>query len=398
MSMFSHFGHWLSKGAGNVVNGITHPGWSGFWNGMQTLDPLLHGVIDKTGHLDDVIGAKVTGRLGMTGPANFFNAGANDSSKSALHHGLAGLAYLGGASLLGGGGGGGAAELGADSTAVPWEAGIDAPSAAAPYEGALGESGIPWEGGIDAGLGQSAADAGLYGGNPLAMSGGFGAPEAINAGQMAGESLMPSTTSSGFGGSGFDPSVMSPSTVSGGSGGADVLGSWGNWNIDPSMVGKMALKYGPAALSLMGALKGGGKGPYDRAAAAYGNIGTQQRQTASGLVSAYNNGTLNPAESAGIDTWAQQQVAALKQYFAQSGQSDSTQAQQAIGQVMAQAEQMKNQARENLLKLGLNELNGLDQNTAMAVRATLQGDIAAQEAQSQFMEQFAKLLGQTVGG
>ena len=66
--------------------------------------------------------------------------------------------------------------------------------------------------------------------------------------------------------------------------------------------------------------------------------------------------------------------------------------------VMAQAVQMKNQATQNLLQVGLNELNTLDANTVAGIKTNLAGDQAATQAEANFAATFAKLIGAQQSG
>jgi hypothetical protein len=165
-----------------------------------------------------------------------------------------------------------------------------------------------------------------------------------------------------------------------------------NWD----SIAKIATKYGPLGLSVLNTIRGNNM--YDKAAGQLGALGGTQRGAGNALVQGYESGTLNPAENAQIDTWANQQVAAIKQFYANAGTPNSTQEQAAIAQIQAQATQQKNTAMQSLLQTGLTALNGVDQNTAAAIETTLKGSQAALQAQNSFSEQFAKLIGATGSG
>ena len=346
---------------------------------------------------------------GVLGAAGKFGA-----DKPAEAYTAASLAEGGGA-LLGGAGAGADAGLDAADSgsvnlfadAVPGAGGDVGASAlsdaAAGTGGDLGSLGldssatnlfsdaVPGAGG-DVG---SSALGGIGPGGAADLSLGGGGDVGYGIGQQAVDSYAPSTAS-GFGGVGTDPSVM-PSPDGGLALQQQTAGAAANSSTGALQDAlKTALKYGPAGLSLLRSVMG--QSAYSKAASQLSNVGSTQRATANGLVQGYNNGTLNPAESAGIDTWAQQQVAALRQFYANAGTADSTQAKQAEAAVMAQAVQMKNQATQNLLQVGLNELNTLDANTVAGIKVNLQGDQAATQAQANFAATFAKLIGAQQSG
>lgn len=142
---------------GAVAKDLTStPSFGKMWDSFGEVDPLIHGAIDDQSKFDDRVTGSVLGEVGLSGPAKYFNSSAEDPTKSAEHHAVLGLAWLGGEAALGGGGVGGA------------------------------------EGGGDA-LGQGAVDAGSEAG------GGSGA------------------STSGFGGVGSDPAVSGPGAGGGAS-------------------------------------------------------------------------------------------------------------------------------------------------------------------------------------
>lgn len=329
-------------------------------------------------------GEALGGALGLGGAAADAGGLAADAGA------YAGEAGLTSADLTAGAGAG----LAADGTAMGGAAGILGGADSALASGDLGLTAADVGGAVGSGIGD------IGGFSPGALSGvGDSSGIGLSAGETAGNAIstgdLGATTSSGFGGVGVDPGVAA--SPDGGlalsQGGAAVPGA-----ADSTMQQalKIAAKYGPLGISLAKGVMG--QSAYSKAASQLNGLGAQQKQTASGLVSAFNNGTLNPAESAGIDTWAQNQVNALKQFYANAGQSDSTQAQQAIAQVQQQAVNMKNQASQNLLQVGLSTLNGLDANTVAGINLNLKGDLAAQQAQADFASTFAKLIGAQQSG
>ncbi len=330
------------------------------------------------GYLADAIAGGYAGSYGL-GALGGAGGGAADAASAGVDSGSVNLF----ADALPGAGG----DVGASALSDAATGGLDSGSVN------LFSDAVPSAGGD---VGASAFDGAIGPGGGADMllggGGGFDPYVNVNAEEFGGAYGAGPSTSSGFGGVGTDPGVaVSPDGGLALGQGAAAPGSAAGLNMQDAL--KTGLKYGPLGISLLKGVMG--KDAANKAAAAYNNVGTQQRQTASGLVTAYNNGTLNPAESAGIDKWAQQQIASLRQFYANAGTADSTQAKQAEAAVMQQATDMKNKATQDLLKVGLNELNTLDTNTVRGITANLQGDQAAQQAQANFAMTFAKLIGST---
>lgn len=375
MGWFSGFGHALSKGVGEIDRAI-----SGNNITSKLLDPM-RGPSQK-------LTADIFGKNAI--PTKLYGKITNHPLESAA---AAAAAYYGGQYLYGG--------AGLDAAA----GGLDA--------GAVGGAGL---GSLDMGAEAGAYDAGLNalpdvgaaglsdvapgGAADLLLGGGGTDSAAYQAGDMIGQDFLSApTTSSGFGGVGTDSGVstLSDSGPSYWQQAKDAVG------LNPATSGggltqqmlNVASKYGPLGLSLMRSAMSNSAG--NKAASQIANTGGLQRQTATGLVQGYNNGTLNPADNAGIDQWAQNQINALRQFYANAGTGDSSQAKQAEAAIMAQATQMKAQARQNLLQTGLNELNGLDQNTIRAIQTNLAADQATSKAEADFTQEFFNLLGKNSG-
>lgn len=403
MSWFSSIGKDLS-GAFKAVD-----------SGLNSINPLKQA---STWLTDNTVGkipgvGKPAAQLGDWGISHPAEVAALAAGGYGAYTGLAALGASGAAADVAGEGaalgagdatamGAAAGTLGAaDSAAASSALGLtaadvggDAALGGTAMGGAAGILGAADSAGASADLGLTAADVGgaadaaIGPGGMADLSLGGGGNIGLGIGQSAADAYTP-TTASGFGGVGTDAGVAASPD------GGLALGQ----ATTPSLTSQAlsaAAKYGPAGLSLMRSVMG--QGAYAKAASALGNVGSTQRATANGLVAGYNNGTLNPAENSGIDTWATNQVSALRQFYANAGTADSTQAKQAEAAVMAQATQMKNQASQNLLQVGLNELNNLDQNTVAGIKVNLQGDQAATQAQANFAATFAKLIGSQQSG
>jgi hypothetical protein len=173
MSIFSAIGNLFSdegKSLSQLASDVTKaPSFGRFWNSFQSADPLMHGLIDDQATLDDRITGKVLGGVGLTGPAKYFNSSADDPTKSAEHHALLGLAWLGGEAALGAGAGAGAGAGGAagGGTAMGGSAGTlgAADSSAASADLGLSAADVGGTSGATAGAGSSAAGAGAGAGS-----------------------------------------------------------------------------------------------------------------------------------------------------------------------------------------------------------------------------------------
>ena len=317
MSWFSGLGHALNNG----VKSFDHL--------ATKLDPLTH--------FNSWATANTLGKIPGVGPKidNLQGKLANHPLEGSLAaysaYMLAGLGGLGGTVGEGAGAAAGAgAGAAADATAMGGAAGTLGAADSAAASAGLGLSAADVGGGTAA-LDATAmgASAGTLGAADSALASSDlgltaadvgGGATAFTPGDFAGMSLGGDTSSAGFGAgqtagdflaSGGDFGAAGPSTSSGFGGvgtdagvaaspdGGLALGQQAAGSAAPGVtqdILKTALKYGPAGLSLLRSVMG--QGAAVRAANAYGNVGATQRATANGLVSGYNNGTLNPAESA----------------------------------------------------------------------------------------------------
>lgn len=101
------------------------------------------------------------------------------------------------------------------------------------------------------------------------------------------------------------------------------------------------------------------------------------------LLSNYSAGKLNPADQVQIDSWEQQQIAQTKDFYARSGQGDSTAMQQQVGQIQAQAQGMRSQALTGMLNSGLQAIGVAAGPVTTAIQAQIAQDQQMQAAQSQ---------------
>jgi hypothetical protein len=155
-------------------------------------------------------------------------------------------------------------------------------------------------------------------------------------------------------------------------------------------IGAKALKYGPLALGGVSAIAQ--RQAYSRAAAHINAIAGPQRDLGNRLIAQFNSGQINAADQAAIDRWQATATAQSRQYFANSGQSNSTAALQSERDIGAQGNAMKAQALQNMLVQGTTLLNIADRYQLAAVQAELRGDTALMSMAGSFMGSYAKWL------
>jgi len=159
--------------------------------------------------------------------------------------------------------------------------------------------------------------------------------------------------------------------------------------LDQSTLDKL-LKYGPLALGPLQTLQQ--RNATKDAAGRIGALGSGARDVGQSIVDGFKNGTLNPADLAGIDRWERQSVAQMRQFFARTGRSNSTSAVQSEADIRARAEEMRAQSRQNLLTTGLNALGISDKYELASIQAELQGDQTMAESASRFLNSYGAWL------
>ncbi len=150
------------------------------------------------------------------------------------------------------------------------------------------------------------------------------------------------------------------------------------------------MKYGPALMGPLGLLQQ--RNAVKSATDKLSSIGGPTKAVGESIVNGFMNGTLNPADLAGIDKWERDSVAASRQFFARAGTSTSTQAVQSEADIRQKAEQMRQQARQNLLQTGISALGVTDKYQAAAIQAELQGDQQMAQYASNFLNSYGSWL------
>jgi hypothetical protein len=130
-------------------------------------------------------------------------------------------------------------------------------------------------------------------------------------------------------------------------------------------------------------------------------LGGPQRDIANQLLAQYKSGTLNAADSFKIQQTKQAAINRANDFYAKAGIPDSSQLQGTLHDIDVQADAQTEQARQNLLKQGLDELNVTDNTQVEAIKAQIAGDQQAAKALTDFMTMLGTLgakLPQTQSG
>lgn len=115
-----------------------------------------------------------------------------------------------------------------------------------------------------------------------------------------------------------------------------------------------------------------------------GNVGSQ-------LLSNYQSGQLSGADQQAIVQYQQQQTAAVNDYYAKAGLSNSSMHTQALQQVQQQAETMRQQALNNMLTQGLSATGTTNQALTAAAQAGLASSKDTSQAMGDFMTALSKM-------
>jgi hypothetical protein len=121
------------------------------------------------------------------------------------------------------------------------------------------------------------------------------------------------------------------------------------------------------------------------------SLGGPQRDIANQLLAQYKAGTINAADAFNIQQTKQAAINKANDFYARAGIPDSTQLQGTIANINQQADAQTEQARQNLLKQGLDELNVTDNTQVEAIKAQIAGDQAAAKALTDFMTMLGTL-------
>jgi hypothetical protein len=119
--------------------------------------------------------------------------------------------------------------------------------------------------------------------------------------------------------------------------------------------------------------------------------GAQAAGEAQMLWKRYNTGEIMPADQAKISQWRQSQTQAVKDYYKKAGLEDSSMAQEALGQVGKQADDMIAQSNQNLLQPAMQATGMANQYAQQLVQYQIAQDQQKQAAQAGFMQTIATL-------
>ena len=153
-----------------------------------------------------------------------------------------------------------------------------------------------------------------------------------------------------------------------------------------SQKGLQTANLGLGAASLAKQLTGAGSAQkqFNAAAAPTSAVSNQ-------LLQQFQTGQINGADAYAITQYSQQQKASIDQYYAKAGLSNSSMHQQALAQVDQQAEAMRQQAVQNLLKSGLSAAGVSNPLISSGITAGVNQDAASMKAMQDFIAQLAKM-------
>ncbi len=146
---------------------------------------------------------------------------------------------------------------------------------------------------------------------------------------------------------------------------------------------------GMLGLGALGFMRGGGGGGGVNLDPT--GFGAQMTGEAQQLWGMYQKGEITPSDQSRIANWEQQQTKATQDYYERAGLGDSSMAKEAVGQVGAHAQQMRQQANQNLLGPAMQASGLADQYSQRLVQYQIQQDQAKQQAQQQFMGTIATI-------
>lgn len=228
---------------------------------------------------------------------------------------------------------------------------------------------------VDTGLAAYGMYQGLTGGNPWGWGSAGGA--ASGAGGAAGAGTGAATPSAATG------AGVAPSTATAGAATTPAAATTTDY----------LTKYGPLAMYGVGQMGQIAQG--QATAKAMSGVGAAQREQGQALLNQYKSGQINPGDQYAIEQWKSNALAQSRQYFAQSGQTDSSQAKAAEAQIEAQAVNMHQTALQSILQQGLSTLNVTDQYQAQAIQMELQNSQQALQNTTNFFNAYGQWLRQT---
>lgn len=109
------------------------------------------------------------------------------------------------------------------------------------------------------------------------------------------------------------------------------------------------------------------------------------------LLNQFQTGQLTGADAQAIAQWTQQQTAQVNQYYQQAGLSNSSMHQAALTQVSQQADQMRQQALNNMLSNGLSAAGVANPLISAGVTAGVQQDGQTMQTMQNFLNTLARM-------
>lgn len=282
-------------------------------------------------------------------------------------------ALTGGAMAAGAGGGSAAAGGAAAGSEAALGSGISPSAGAGATMGTGGYEALGLGSGITPGVASEGIGAGAAGsGIAPGVQGGLGALGAYNFSPASMQAInggyspqITSAQASGAGTTSAGQGLRVPEATSAGGAGAapggggtgTAAGAGGQQSFTDQLIQQM--RQNALSLGLMGAgtaltLSAGQKEMPNQQQMQ--GLGTEAAATAQQLMQQYRSGALSPGQQAGLDQLIQNTKNQLRQYFASTGQADSTAAAQAMAQVDQQGMMMKQQMLDSALQQGLSAI------------------------------------------
>ena len=120
-------------------------------------------------------------------------------------------------------------------------------------------------------------------------------------------------------------------------------------------------------------------------------IGGPAKGVSNQLLQNFQSGQLTGADSFAIADWTQKQKAQTDQYFQKAGLSNSSMHQQALSQIDKQADGMRQQALDSMLRQGLGAAGMSDPTLRAGVTAGVQSDAVAMKEMREFLKMMAQM-------
>lgn len=169
---------------------------------------------------------------------------------------------------------------------------------------------------------------------------------------------------------------------------------------DQSWMDKILSKVNPASAAALGvnlfaaarANRKGADAPGDIAA-----IAKPFQTQGQAMIDQYNKGIINPADEFNINKWVSDNVARTRDFYARAGMADSTAAQNAIAQIEAQGQSMRDTSLKGLLSQGMQILGMATGPLEAAAEAELNNDASLTKSISSAINSYIQMQAVSAG-